>query len=69
MINSTNHHPDENMLIEFSAGTLETAASICVSAHLTLLLQLSSTSCLRLDQVGSQIMSQSEPMDVADECL
>ena len=66
MINSTSHHPDENMLIEFSAGTLETAASICVSAHLHFC-----TACrsklLRLDQVGSQIMSQADPVAVEDD--
>jgi putative transcriptional regulator len=68
MINSTNHHPDENMLIEFSAGTLETAASICVSAHLHFC-----SSCraklLRLDQVGSQMMSEAEPIEVADNAF
>jgi putative transcriptional regulator len=65
---STNHHPDENMLIEFSAGTLDTAASICVSAHLHYC-----SSCraklLRLDQVGSQMMSQAEPIEVADNAF
>lgn len=68
MINSTNHHPDQNMLIEFSAGTLETAASICISAHLHFC-----SGCraklLRLDQVGSQIMSQAEPIEVADDAF
>ena len=68
MINTTNHHPDENMLIEFSAGTLETAASICVSAHLHFCSRCR-TKLLRLDQVGSQIMSQSEPMEVADNAF
>lgn len=66
MTNTTNHHPDENMLIEFSAGTLDTAASICVSAHLHFC-----SSCkaklLQLDQVGSHIMSQAEPVDVAED--
>ncbi|MGB0449039.1 MAG: ChrR family anti-sigma-E factor [Porticoccaceae bacterium] len=68
MINTTHHHPDESMLIEFSAGTLDTAASICVSAHLHFC-----SSCreklLRLDQVGSQLMSQAEPVEVADDAL
>ena len=68
MTNSTNHHPDQNMLIEFSAGTLATAPSICVSAHLHFC-----SSCraqlLRLDQVGSQLMSQAEPVKVEDDTL
>ena len=29
MNRTTNFHPDHNMLIEFSAGTLDTATSIC----------------------------------------
>jgi putative transcriptional regulator len=68
MTNPTNHHPDENMLIEFSAGTLGTAASICVSAHLHYC-----SSCraklLRLDQVGSQMMSEANPIEVADNAF
>jgi putative transcriptional regulator len=56
------------MLIEFSAGTLGTAASICVSAHLHYC-----SSCraklLRLDQVGSQMMSEAEPIEVADNAF
>ena len=68
MINNTHHHPDENMLIEFSAGTLETAASICVSAHLHFCSRCREK-LLRLDQVGSQIMSQSSPIEVADNAF
>ncbi len=68
MINSTNHHPDENMLIEFSAGTLKTALSICVSAHLHFCSRCRAQ-LLRLDQVGSKIMSQVEPMAVADDAF
>jgi putative transcriptional regulator len=68
MTNTLNHHPDENMLIEFSAGTLDTAASICVSAHLHFC-----SSCraklLQLDQVGSHILSQAEPVEVAEDAF
>lgn len=28
------HHPNENTLLEYSAGTLDTATSICVSTHI-----------------------------------
>ena len=68
MTNSTNHHPDENMLIEFSAGTLATAPSICVSAHLHFCSSCR-TKLLRLDQVGSQMMSQTDPMKVEDNAF
>ena len=66
MSNFTNHHPDESMLLEFSAGTLETAISICVSAHLHYCSHCRAQ-LLRLDQVGSQIMTQSDPMTLADD--
>ena len=68
MTKKLNHHPDENMLIEFSAGTLDTAASICVSAHLHFC-----SSCraklLQLDQVGSHILTQTEPVEVAEDAF
>jgi len=68
MINTTTHHPDQNMLIEFSAGTLETAPSICVSAHLHFCSNCRAK-LLRLDQVGSQFMSQAEPVKLAEDAL
>ncbi len=66
MNSKTVHHPETSMLLEFSAGTLETAASICVSAHLHFCAHCRD-SLLRLDQVGSKLMedSQTEPVDEA----
>ena len=66
MNSKTVHHPETSMLLEFSAGTLETAASICVSAHLHFCAHCRD-SLLRLDQVGSRLMedSQTEPVDEA----
>lgn len=66
MNSKTVHHPETSMLLEFSAGTLETAASICVSAHLHFCAHCRD-SLLRLDQVGSKLMedSQAEPVDEA----
>ena len=57
------HHPDPAMLVEFSAGTLGTAQSICVAAHLHFCEQCRNE-VLRLDQIGSQLLSQSEPESV-----
>ena len=63
-----NHHPDAAMLVEFSAGTLDTATSICVSAHLHFCGKCRSE-LLRLDQVGSQLMSETEPFTVGEQLL
>lgn len=57
------HHPDPAMLVEFSAGTLETAQSICVAAHLHFCEQCRNE-VLRLDQIGSQLLSEVEPESV-----
>ena len=68
MNKTTNFHPDHNMLIEFSAGTLDTATSICVSAHLHFCSKCRAE-LLRLDQVGSQMMSEAEPMPVSEQAF
>ena len=65
---TVNYHPDAAMLVEFSAGNLETAPSICVSAHLHFCDKCRSE-LLRLDQVGSQLMSETEPFAVAEDLL
>lgn len=67
MSHNLSHHPDHAMLVEFSAGTLSTAESICVSAHLHFCEQCRSE-LLRLDQVGSQLLTEAEPVEV-DEAL
>ena len=61
-------HPDETMLLEFSAGTLATAPSICVSAHLHFCSKCR-TSLLRLDQVGAQLMSEANPLELEDDAF
>ena len=62
-----NHHPTTDMLIEFSAGTLETATAICVSAHLHYC-KCCRDEVARLNEVGSKLMSTSTPVSV-DEGL
>jgi putative transcriptional regulator len=65
-MNTTTHfHPDETMLMEFSAGTLATAPSICVSAHLHFCSQCKNQ-LLRLNQIGSQLLSEAQPMAIDD---
>mgnify|MGYP006079254513 FL=1 len=68
MNNTSQFHPDETMLLEFSAGTLATAPSICVSAHLHFCSKCR-TSLLRLDQVGAQLMSEAKPLELEDDAF
>ena len=68
MNNTSQFHPDETMLLEFSAGTLATAPSICVSAHLHFCSKCR-TSLLRLDQVGAQLMSEVKPLELEDDAF
>ena len=56
MNKKTVHHPHTSMLLEFSAGTLDIAESICVSAHLHFCAHCRD-SLHRLDQVGSKLMA------------
>jgi putative transcriptional regulator len=65
MNNTSQFHPDDTMLLEFSAGTLATAPSICVSAHLHFCSKCRAQ-LLRLDQVGSQLMSEAEPLELEE---
>jgi putative transcriptional regulator len=61
-------HPDETMLLEFSAGTLATAPSICVSAHLHFCSKCR-TQLLRLDQVGAQLMTEAKPLEMKEDAF
>lgn len=67
-MSKVNHHPDSAMLVDFSAGNLNTAPSICVTAHLHFCAKCRSE-LLRLDQVGSKLMSEAEPIEVGDLLL
>ena len=66
-MSSIKHHPSRAMLVDFSAGNLGTAESICVSAHLHFCDQCRNE-LMRLDQVASQLMTEAEPQAV-DENL
>ena len=61
-----NHHPTTDMLIEFSAGTLDTATAICVSAHLHYC-KCCRDEVARLNEVGSQLLSVSTPETIDDD--
>ena len=66
-MSSIKHHPSRTMLVDFSAGNLGTAESICVSAHLHFCDQCRNE-LMRLDQVASQLMTEAEPQTI-DEGL
>jgi len=66
-MSSIKHHPSRAMLVDFSAGNLGTAESICVSAHLHFCDQCRNE-LMRLDQVASKLMSEAEPQ-IIDEDL
>ena len=61
-----NHHPSREMLVEFSAGTLDTATSICVSAHLHFCV-CCRDEVAKLNEVGSQLMAISSPETIEDD--
>lgn len=62
-----NHHPSSEMLVEFSAGSLDTATSICVAAHLHFC-KCCRDEVARLNEVGAQLMSDVQP-EVIDDNL
>jgi putative transcriptional regulator len=68
MTTKLNYHPDHAMLVEFAAGTLDTAASICVSAHLHFYEQCRAE-LLSLNEVGAQLMAEAAPEPVDDSVL
>lgn len=68
MTSKLNYHPDNAMLVEFSAGTLETAPSICISAHLHFC-EACRTELLSLNEIGAQLMAEATPVPVDDAAL
>ena len=65
-MSSIKHHPSHSMLVDFSAGNLGTAESICVSAHLHFCDQCRNE-LMRLDQVASQLMTEAEPQTIDED--
>ena len=65
-MSSIKHHPSRAMLVDFSAGNLGTAESICVSAHLHFC-DLCRNELMRLDQVASQLMTEAEPQTIDED--
>jgi putative transcriptional regulator len=62
------HHPSTEMLLEFAAGTLDTAASICVAAHLHFCPKCRAE-LQNLSVIGAQLMAETQSEDVDDALL
>jgi len=62
------HHPDDELLLAAAAGTLDTGASIVVTAHLESCAQCR-LAVRRFEDVGGEMLEASEPMAVADDAL
>ena len=62
------HHPTTEMLLEFAAGTLDTAASICVSAHLHFCPKCRAE-LQNLSVIGAQLMAETQSEEVDDALL
>jgi len=68
MTTKLNYHPDNAMLVDFSAGTLDTAPSICVSAHLHFC-EACRTELLSLNEIGAQLMAKATAVAIDDAAL
>ncbi|WP_086933552.1 ChrR family anti-sigma-E factor [Agarilytica rhodophyticola] len=60
-----NFHPSENTLIEFSAGNLDWALSICVSAHLQFCPHCAHK-VSELNAIGGALIEQTKPAQVCN---
>lgn len=62
------HHPDSNILLEYTAGSLPWAMSLAVSAHLQLCPQCRQQH-QQLDSVGGSLLNDCEPEKVESDVL
>ena len=62
------HHPDDNLLVEFSAGSLAFAQSIAVSSHLHFCNHCRRRT-ERLNSIGADLMTDCESVAVSQDLL
>ena len=63
-----NYHPSDELLMQFSAGQMSNALGIMVACHLENCRSCSSR--IRIyEQLGGEIMQQSEPVEIGDNVL
>lgn len=60
-----NFHPSDNILLEFSAGTLDWAVSICVSAHLQFCPNCKNK-VMRFNAIGGAVVEKVAPQTVSE---
>jgi putative transcriptional regulator len=65
-MDKSNHHPFDELLTAYSAGSLPLSQALCISAHLEHCQGCTQT-LQRLDQVGSELMQQQKPSRASDE--
>ena len=60
------HHPEDELLASYSAGSLFLSEALCISAHVE-----QCTTCLQkvqaMNQLGSELMQQLKPTTVSDQ--
>lgn len=62
------HHPQENVLVEYSTGTLHQAGSVLIATHLAIC-PTCRAEVETLDAVGGALLSKIEPAEIADGLL
>lgn len=58
-----NFHPSDNLLLEYSAGSLDWALGICISAHLQFCPHCKHK-VMQFNAIGASFLNHSRPMDV-----
>ncbi len=64
----TNFHPTDNQLVEFSAGNLDWALGIAVSAHIHLCPQCKKK-VIEYNSIGGAALTQAKPVAIADDAF
>ncbi len=60
------HHPDDNLLVEFANGTLDTAQAIAVNTHLHFCTKCQQN-VQRIEQIGGVMLATLEPQPLAED--
>ena len=63
-----NHHPDQFLLTDYAAGSVEPALALPISVHLNYCAQCRSEA-RELNHLGAQLFTESDPIPVADDAL
>lgn len=64
----SNYHPSDNELLEFSAGKLDWALAICVSAHLQMCPQCKNKAA-QFNAIGGSMLASVQAVEVTPSCF